>query len=176
MADANATKQTLIFTYGTLKQNFPNYHLMQDLIAQDDASYLGSYVTNNAYPLVIGPHGIPYLINLPGQGNRVRGDLYSVSSTRGLARVDELEGTGIGHYERLHIQVVQQGEGDDGTVLVDVEAYFANRSFGERMWVKKGRVGLSEFGVEDGKGYVKKVDRPSGGGYLDDIELFLADS
>ncbi|KAJ6415552.1 hypothetical protein OIU84_004367 [Salix udensis] len=37
MADAknvsNETKQTLVFVYGTLKKDFPNHHLVQQLIS-----------------------------------------------------------------------------------------------------------------------------------------------
>ncbi|XVE57433.1 hypothetical protein DITRI_Ditri04bG0090600 [Diplodiscus trichospermus] len=81
--------QTLIFTYGTLKQGHGNHYLMQDLICRKDAVFLGAHVTHQPHPLVIGPHGILYLINLPGYGHRVKGELYSVS-TRGLVHLDEL--------------------------------------------------------------------------------------
>ncbi|TYJ41224.1 hypothetical protein E1A91_A03G005500v1 [Gossypium mustelinum] len=150
---AEATTQALIFTYGTLKQGHGNHHLIQDLILQQDAIFLGFHVTHQPHPLVIGPHGIPYLINLPGHGHQVKGELYSVS-TRGLP---------IELYE----------EGKEG-VLVAAEAYFAHRSFGERLWERKGKVGLTEFGEEEGKGYVGIEDRPHGCDVLHDITSFLS--
>ncbi|XP_022737792.1 putative gamma-glutamylcyclotransferase At3g02910 [Durio zibethinus] len=165
---AGAT-QTLIFTYGTLKQGHGNHYLMEDLIRQNEAIFLGAHVTHQPHPLVIGPHGIPYFINLPGYGHRVKGELYTVS-TRGLVRLDELEGTSIGHYERLPIQVYEEEKGDD---LVATEAYFAHRSFGERLWEKKGKVGLIEFGEKEGKEYVGKEDRPDGCDFLHDITSFV---
>ncbi|KAB2039234.1 hypothetical protein ERO13_D03G172200v2 [Gossypium hirsutum] len=169
---AEATTQVLIFTYGTLKQGHGNHHLIQDLILQQDAIFLGFHVTHQPHPLVIGLHGIPYLINLLGHGHQVKGELYSVS-TRGLVRLDELEGISIGHYERLPIELYEEGK--EG-VLVAAEAYFAHRSFGERLWERKGKVGLTEFGEEEGKGYVRIEDRPHGCDVLHDITSFLSNN
>ncbi|KAH7578628.1 hypothetical protein ACOSP7_000037 [Xanthoceras sorbifolium] len=172
MADNSESNRTLIFTYGTLKHGFLNHNLMQDLIRQDDAFYLGPFISQQPYPLVCGLHGIPYLINLVGSGNRVKGELYSVS-TQGLVRLDELEGTSIGHYDRLPIKV----ESEDGGVLKDGEAYFANSSFGERLWEKKGKVGMSEYSEREGKKYVRIEDRvikSMTGSYVDDIASFLS--
>ncbi|KAG4188321.1 hypothetical protein ERO13_A08G156200v2 [Gossypium hirsutum] len=144
MAEAS---RTLLFSYGTLKQGHQNHFLMQDLIRKKDANFLGPYVTHQCHPLVIGPHGIPYLINLLGCGHRVKGELYSVSA-QGRARVDELESSSIGHYERLPIQVCEEGK---DSVLVEAQGYFAHRSFGEKLWERKGKVGLAEFGDKEGK-------------------------
>ncbi|GMN30594.1 hypothetical protein TIFTF001_002864 [Ficus carica] len=166
-------KQTLIFTYGTLKRGFPNHPLMQDLISRNDAIFLGTHLTLQPYPLVCGPHGIPYLINLPGKDHRVRGELYSVAA-RGLARLDDLEGLAIGHYERLPIRVVRDPNGDG---VVSAEAYYAHRSFGEALWERNRREGLSEYSESDGRRYVKRQDRPhQGRGILEDVRLFVASS
>ncbi|XP_057801790.1 putative gamma-glutamylcyclotransferase At3g02910 isoform X2 [Salvia miltiorrhiza] len=135
----------LIFVYGTLKRGFYNHYLLEDLIRAGAAAYLGPCTTVEAYPLVCGPYGIPYLVNLPGSGQRIRGELYSVSSVHGLARLDELEGVDRGHYERLPVAVAAEGGGQDA------EAYFAHRDFGEKLWKRCGEVGLSEFNVELGK-------------------------
>ncbi|CAI0441901.1 unnamed protein product [Linum tenue] len=134
---------------------------MEDLISSGDAAFITSGVTQQPYPLVIGPNGIPYLINIPGQGRRVKGELYRVSS-RGMVRVDELEGTRVGHYERLPIRVERNA----------AEAYFADRAFGEKMWERIGE-GLSEYTVRDGEGYVRKENRPPGSSFLGEIQLFL---
>ncbi|KAK5812970.1 putative gamma-glutamylcyclotransferase At3g02910 [Gossypium arboreum] len=167
MAEAS---RTLLFSYGTLKQGHQNHFLMQDLIRKKDANFLGPYVTHQCHPLVIGPHGIPYLINLLGCGHRVKGELYSVSA-QGLVRVDELESTSIGHYERLPIQVCEEGK---DSVLVEAQGYFAHRSFGEKLWERKGKVGLAEFGDKEGKEYVRKEDRaPGSGSILHDIASFI---
>ncbi|CAI0441903.1 unnamed protein product [Linum tenue] len=165
-----AAQGSIIFSYGTLKRGFPNHNLMEDLISSGDAAFITSGVTQQPYPLVIGPNGIPYLINIPGQGRRVKGELYRVSS-RGMVRVDELEGTRVGHYERLPIRVERNGDGDGGDQSA-AEAYFADRAFGEKMWERIGE-GLSEYTVRDGEGYVRKENRPPGSSFLGEIQLFL---
>ncbi|XP_062029525.1 putative gamma-glutamylcyclotransferase At3g02910 [Rosa rugosa] len=174
MADISddESKPHLIFSYGTLKRGFHNHKLTKELIDQDDAVFIGPYITLHAYPLVCGPHGLPYLINLPGSGHRIRGELYAVSA-RGLARFDELEGTSIGHYERLPVQLTVNADRDD-VVPVEAEAYFAHRSFGEAMWERNGKEGLTEFTENEAKGYVKRQDRPhQGRNILEDVRHFV---
>lgn len=157
---ANATenedpKRHRIFTYGTLKRGFANHNLMQDLAARNDAVYLGDYSTQFSFPLVLGPYGIPYLINLPGSARRVRGEVYAVSD-RGLAQMDELEGTSVGHYDRLPVQVVS----GDGTAAIGAECYFAGRGIGEGLWNGKGKEGLEEYTEKEAAEYVRKEQRP----------------
>ncbi|XP_004301679.1 PREDICTED: putative gamma-glutamylcyclotransferase At3g02910 [Fragaria vesca subsp. vesca] len=174
MADISGddSKPHLIFSYGTLKQGFHNHKLTKELISQNDAVFIGPYITRHAYPLVCGPHGLPYLINLPGSGRRIRGELYAVSAV-GLARFDDLEGTSIGHYERLRLQLLVNAD-KDGAVPVDAEAYFAHRSFGEAMWERNGKEGLTEFTENEAKRYVKRQDRPhQGRNIIEDVRRFV---
>ncbi|PKI45721.1 hypothetical protein CRG98_033854 [Punica granatum] len=171
-----ASHQSLIFTYGTLKRGFANHKLMQDLLCSNDAVYLGRYSTERSYPLVCGPYGIPFLINLPGQGHRVSGELYAVSP-RGLSRVDDLEGTTVGYYERLPIRVhcLEQSNGAEQNgagLVIDAEAYFAHRSYGEDLWRRLGRVGLAEY--TDTRKYVKRSDRPDGWTFIEGIRAFAS--
>ncbi|KAF8032560.1 hypothetical protein BT93_D1463 [Corymbia citriodora subsp. variegata] len=170
MATMAGSHHSLIFTYGTLKRGFPNHPLMEDLIHSSDAVSLGPHVTHLPHPLVLGPFGIPFLINLPGRGHRVRGELFSVSP-RGLARVDELEGVGRGHYERLPIKV-ESGGGD----LVEAEAYFAHASFGEGLWRRRGEVGMSEYTPECAGEYVKRSERPKGWSFVEGVREFASSS
>lgn len=162
--------KTLIFVYGTLKNGFPNHHLLEALTQSNDAVFIGPHHTLKPFPLVCGPLGIPFLINLPGSGHRVRGELYSVSA-KGLPVLDELEGVTRGHYERLPIQVVPAAE----EVVVEAEAYFADRSFGEEMWEKSGRVGMGEYLDKEGEKYVRVGDRDVGLNLRDYITSFLND-
>lgn len=180
-ADDNETKHTLIFSYGTLKRGLQNNYLLQDLIDRNDAVYLGPCLTHIPYPLVLGPYGLAYIVNIPGNGHRVKGELYSVSA-RGLSRLDELEATSNGHYERLPIPVVRCPEdgsepvGDDD-VAVEAEAYYAHRSFGEALWDKNLRRGLSEYSEREASMYVKPKDRPNASRTIvDDIWLFISSS
>ncbi|KAK6156472.1 hypothetical protein DH2020_010720 [Rehmannia glutinosa] len=166
---------SLIFVYGTLKRGFYNHRLTEDLIRTRDAAYLGPHTTVEAFPLVCGPHGIPYLINLPGSGHRVRGELYSVSSGLGQARLDELEGVDRGHYERLPVAVTAAETDGVGERVLEVEAYFAHRGFGEALWKRCGEEGLSEYSMEMGNKYVRREDRPPASSFIHDIHKFISE-
>ncbi|KAH7833040.1 hypothetical protein Vadar_002603 [Vaccinium darrowii] len=170
------TKQSLIFSYGTLKRGFPNHNLMQNLISSNDAVYLGKYLTVDEFPLVCGPYGVPFLLNLPGPGrHRIHGELYGVSD-RGLARIDDLEGITIGHYERLPIRLVEEkNDGGEGG-LVEAEAYYAHRSFAEEMWRRNGMVGFGKYTEEKAKEYLRRDDRSKERSFLEEIRLFVSSS
>ncbi|XP_057970036.1 putative gamma-glutamylcyclotransferase At3g02910 [Malania oleifera] len=167
-------QRTLIFTYGTLKRGFFNHTLIETMALTGDAVYLGPRRTVEKYPLVCGPYRVPFLLNLSGSGDRVSGELYAVSS-RGLARMDELEGTSCGHYERLPIEVAG-GIGDDGGGVTCAEAYYAHGSYATELWKKSGEKGLCAYSEKEAKGYVKRMDRPQNLTFLDQIRLFVASS
>ncbi|KAK4366410.1 hypothetical protein RND71_014290 [Anisodus tanguticus] len=166
---ATKTDSRLIFSYGTLKRGFPNHRLMENLIGAGDVICIGEYTTVGTFPLVCGPYGIPYLINIRGSGHRVRGELYKVNSS-GIIPLDDLEGIEIGHYERLPVTVVS----GDGGETVAAEAYFAHRSFGEGMWKRCGEVGIEEFTIEMAEKYERKEDRPLNRDFLQDIRNFIS--
>ncbi|KAH7538456.1 hypothetical protein FEM48_Zijuj03G0201200 [Ziziphus jujuba var. spinosa] len=163
----------LIFTYGTLKKGFSNHVLMQELIRSGDARFMGLFQTAQPYPLVCGPYRVPFLLNLPGSGQRVLGELYAVSPA-GLARLDDLEGTTLGHYERLPIDVDIHNMGWSRSA--STEAYFAHRSYALGLWEKNGNKGLSAYSESDTVGYVRRKDRPQHLSFLDHIRLFLSSS
>ena len=164
-------KKALIFCYGTLKQGFANHSLMQDLISHNDADFIGPYVTNSQLPLVVGPYGVPFLLNLPGSSrHRVRGELYSVSDS-GLRRLDELEGITLGHYERLPVRLTEIG---GATEVVEAEAYYGHRSFAEEMWRKCGEEGYDAYTEELGMNYVRRDLRPKDRSLRDQIALFCS--
>ncbi|PKA47700.1 Putative gamma-glutamylcyclotransferase [Apostasia shenzhenica] len=166
---------TVVFTYGTLKQGFSNHVLMQEMIRAGEASFLGPGRTADRLPLVCGPYRVPFLINLPGAGDRVRGELYAVSR-RALARMDELEGTSRGHYVRLPISVsvlAGKGEGDGGYV-VQGEAYYAHPSYAEELWRRNEEKGFSAYSAVEAMGYVKRKDRPQDITFLDQIRIFIS--
>ncbi|KAL9246935.1 hypothetical protein vseg_020413 [Gypsophila vaccaria] len=162
--------KTLIFVYGTLKRAFPNHHLLETFLPTDDAKFLGVYQTAGPYPMVRGPLGVPFLINLQGSGQRVKGELYSVSG-RALARLDELEGIGRGHYERLKITVAAE----EGGEVREVEAYYADRGFAVELWEKSGREGIAEYTLSDAEKYVGAEARDVVFSLGDYIRLYLDD-
>lgn len=177
VAEANQTiPTTLIFTYGTLKRGFWNHTLLQDLMRTGDASFIGIYRTTERLPLVCGPFRVPFLINSPGSGHRVEGEVYAVTN-RGLGRTDELEGLSRGHYVRLPIDV----EATDGGGVVAAEAYYAHPSYAMELWRKEGKKKegggvISSYSEKEAKGYVKRKDRPQHLSFLDQIRLFISSS
>ncbi len=75
-----------IFVYGTLKKGFPNH----DRYMQS-AEKLGGYRTVESYPLVlIGERYVPCMIDAPGEGEQIEGELYEVDDDC-LKRLDALE-------------------------------------------------------------------------------------
>ncbi|XP_042504925.1 putative gamma-glutamylcyclotransferase At3g02910 [Macadamia integrifolia] len=145
--------RSLIFTYGTLKRGFPNHGLIEDLIPTGDAIFLGIYRTVERYPLVCGPFRVPFLINLRGHGDRVWGELYAVTG-KGLDRMDELEGTTHGHYERLPVMVIPADEANEKRIaaVVGAEAYYAHQNYGEELWRSNGERGFCEYSEEETNG------------------------
>ncbi|KAI8031200.1 putative gamma-glutamylcyclotransferase [Camellia lanceoleosa] len=172
-------KHALIFTYGTLKKGFSNHGLLQEMMEAGEAKYLGVYRTVEKLPLVCGPYRVPFLLNFPGSGDRVLGELYSISADRALVRMDDLEGTSRGHYERLPVKLVGDEDDDDGEVIRWAEAYYAHRSYAEGMWERnrnKEEGYFSNYTGKQAEGYVYRKDRPQHLSFLDHIRLFLSSS
>ncbi|XP_028802856.1 putative gamma-glutamylcyclotransferase At3g02910 [Neltuma alba] len=163
-SEGKGEKLRLMFTYGTLKRGLPNHTLLEDLIGKKDAVFRGSCVTTEHYPLVCGLYGVPYLIHLPGSGHQIKGELYGVTS-RGLARLDELEGVTIKHYERRPIRVAMDGSGEEA----EAEAYFAHGCFGEALWKKRGVVGMSEYTSENALDQVRIERRAQDRSLVDEL-------
>lgn len=95
-----ATPPHLVFVYGTLKQGFANHHLLTDSALQ------GRVRTLQAFPLVIaGPWYAPSMLDDPGAGAQVVGELYLVDAQT-LAALDQLERVGqAGGYIRRRLWV-----------------------------------------------------------------------
>ncbi|XP_027443932.1 gamma-glutamylaminecyclotransferase isoform X1 [Zalophus californianus] len=102
-----------VFVYGTLKRGQPNHKVLLDP-ANGCAAFRGRGRTLEPYPLVIaGEHNIPRLLNLPGQGRLVLGEIYAVDE-RMLSFLDEFEGC-PDMYQRTPLQVtVLEWEGARG--------------------------------------------------------------
>ncbi len=67
-----------VFVYGTLKKGQPNYLRMLDPV-NGQAEFLTRARTVDPYPLVIATEcNIPFLLNVPGTGQRVYGEIYCV--------------------------------------------------------------------------------------------------
>jgi len=75
----------LVFVYGTLKEGYPNFRV------NTGRRVPGEFVTVEAWPLyVVGDIRVPWLVERPGEGHRVHGQVFAVDDET-LARMDELE-------------------------------------------------------------------------------------
>ncbi|KAJ8934602.1 hypothetical protein NQ318_002946 [Aromia moschata] len=79
-----------VFVYGTLKKGEPNHQWF----SKDQTGYhkyLYNAKTTEKYPLIIGTkYNIPFLLNSPGNGTHVEGEVYEVDD-KVLANLDVLE-------------------------------------------------------------------------------------
>ncbi len=89
-----------IFVYGTLKRGFCNHMLLEN------AKFLGEATTKGCYPLIAPKVWYPYLIDAPGEGKRVKGELYEVDLPT-LKKIDRLEEYPR-YYTRKTIEVIDE--------------------------------------------------------------------
>jgi len=110
-----------VFVYGTLKRGYPNAH-----VGMPRATFLGHYRTSEHYPLIIANEGyVPNLINEPGNGYQVTGELYEVDDAV-LAELDNLESTHLPNgYRRLQIPI--DAINPIGTPIANAWTYLRDR-------------------------------------------------
>ena len=103
-----------VFVLGTLKRDFPNFQMNSGL------KLGGMFVTLEKYPLyLIGPRYSPWMINDPGTGFEVEGEVFEVNSS-GLKAMDEFERIDEEDgYRRLTVLVQNRDSGE----VVDVFIY-----------------------------------------------------
>lgn len=88
-----------LFVYGSLKEGYPNFHVNRG------RRVAGHFVTALPYPFYLVDGGLPCLLNQPGQGLPVQGQLFEVDAAA-LAAMDALERLGEpGGYTRERIAV-----------------------------------------------------------------------
>jgi gamma-glutamylaminecyclotransferase len=106
-----------IFVYGTLKSGFPNHAL------NHGRRLSGEYTTVDAYPLyLVGERYSPWLVDLPGEGTPVTGELYELDK-EALLCMDELERVGMpGGYKRRIVEVIQRPHGQPQSAFVYLKA------------------------------------------------------
>lgn len=90
-----------VFVFGTLKEGFPNFHVNRGLRVP------GTFRTTARYPLyLVGERHSPWLIDLPGQGEHVHGQVFEVDPA-GLQAMDTLERIAEPDgYRRVTVEVV----------------------------------------------------------------------
>src|ERR1700752_159350 len=99
----------LVFVFGTLKEGFPNFATNRGV------RVAGSFRTCAAYPLyLVGERHVPWLINTPGTGVRVSGEIFRVDGAA-LAAMDKLERVSEADgYSRVVLEI----EGGDSSGLL----------------------------------------------------------
>jgi gamma-glutamylaminecyclotransferase len=101
-----------VFIYGTLKRGFPLFDK-----GLEGAEYLGDVETVEPYPLyVAGAIYGPMMLDRPGEGLHVRGELFEVDEVR-LRVLDELEAVGQKGSFRSVIQIAPVGGGAPSTAI-----------------------------------------------------------
>ncbi|KAJ0009374.1 hypothetical protein NQD34_001076 [Periophthalmus magnuspinnatus] len=128
-----------VFVYGTLKKGQPNYYRMFDT-SNGKTEFLGTAKTVKKFPLVIaGIYNVPYLLNIPGQGNQIHGEIYKVDEKM-LEFLDDFEGVPT-HYQRTlnTLEVKEWVSGADGETLEPgsiTEAYLYSTKTYKPEWTK----------------------------------------
>ncbi|XP_042573483.1 gamma-glutamylaminecyclotransferase C-like [Cyprinus carpio] len=124
-----------VFVYGTLKKGQPNHSIINNrTIGQ--AEFLAHARTVERYPLVIATkNNYPFLLNVPGTGQRVHGEIYSVDQKM-LDFLDEFEECPE-LYQRTKVRLeVQDGDGDVENTLKP-EAFLYSTNTYEPEWLRK---------------------------------------
>jgi gamma-glutamylaminecyclotransferase len=129
----------LVFVFGTLKEGFPNFRRNRGVRVP------GEFVTEQRLPLyLVGERHSPWLINSPGQGHQIAGQVFRVDHAAleqmdTLERINEPDG-----YRRLSISVVAQGASSGVSSLV-----FAYLKHPEQLSLSDVRLGpLAEYTLE----------------------------
>ncbi len=136
---------THVFVYGTLKEGFANFGI--------NAGHRvpGTFRTVQKYPLyIIGEPFLPWLVNQPGTGEHVLGQVFQVNA-QVLRDMDVLEQIDeAGWYARVEIQV--QKVGAQNALPLQAFVYFGASERVQREHVHAGP--LVEFNAEHNIGYL----------------------
>jgi gamma-glutamylaminecyclotransferase len=113
------TMRQKIFVYGTLKTGFPNFHINRGIRVP------GRFVTVQKLPLyLVGPSQVPWLVNRPGDGEFVVGEVFEVDAHT-MACMDVLEQIGqLLWYTREPLMV--RALADPTSQPMPVQVYFGS--------------------------------------------------
>ena len=96
-----------VFLYGTLKRGFPNHDF-----GRLDKFFFTDATTITRYPLLVANQWYsPVVVNEPGQGKQILGELYKVDQST-MDWMDDLEGITLPNGYRRHQTEVQCKSGE----------------------------------------------------------------
>jgi gamma-glutamylaminecyclotransferase len=134
-----------VFVYGTLKQGFANFHI------NAGQRIPGNFRTVQRYPLlIIAQAFLPWLLNQPGSGEQVLGQVFQVND-QVLKEMDQLEQVDEdGWYTRSEIWVQRMDAPNYSPVSAFVYFGADQRVAGELVHAGP----LAEFTAEHNLGYL----------------------
>ncbi|XP_067842704.1 gamma-glutamylaminecyclotransferase-like isoform X2 [Heptranchias perlo] len=156
---------TNVFVYGTLKQGQPNHRYMTDG-SKGKGKYCGKGCTDEKFPLVIASeHNIPFLLNVPGSGHKIAGEIYLVDDQL-LQFLDEFESCPK-IYQRSPARIrVVEWEDKDNTLGVKpsgdgmLTCFLYSTTTYEREWLKLPYYNnYDAFGVQGQPKYIPRESR-----------------
>jgi gamma-glutamylaminecyclotransferase len=111
-----------VFVYGTLKQGFRNHAINRGVRRP------GGFTTVEALPLyIVGERFLPWLLNRPGQGFRVHGELYDCDAAT-LDEMDRLEGVGTPGWYGRQLWIRPGAHLDGGSQALYAWVYFGSEA------------------------------------------------
>lgn len=122
---------SLLFVYGTLQRGGEFHHLL----SHAGTEFIGSGKTATKYPLLLDEY--PCLIDQPGRGHNVTGEVYRIAEPKQWHSVDRLEGHPEEYRRRIETIHLESG-------TVKAHAYF----YLHPDLLRKGLVPVSRFSVE----------------------------
>ncbi len=145
-----------VFVYGTLKQGFGNFGV------NAGRRVPGVFRTVQRFPLyIIGEHFLPWLVNQPGSGEHVLGQVFQVDEEvlRGMDALEQIDEAGW--YARVEIDVEEVGAPNQSPQLPQPpQRVFVYFGASERVPVEHVHAGpLVEFTAEHNVGYLHAASK-----------------
>lgn len=138
-----------IFVYGTLKQGYPNAHVMKGRRVP------GRFVTVAPWSLyLVGARHTPWLVADDGHGVQVEGELYEVGDEH-MPALDALEDVGVPlgyRRERIDVQAI---EGDRPGEAMRVQVYLQDLAHLDGRKLEQGP--LSSYTLAQSRLYVRDL-------------------
>lgn len=143
-----------VFVYGTLKVGFFNYNALS---LGTSTRLIGSAITAEPFPfLILTPFRIPFLLDAPGKGARVEGEILEVD-VETLRQLDELEGH-PDFYQRRFLDVLLDSKPETVYSYLMPDHRVSSVLVGEESL----RSTLTDYTDEDHGLYVPPNKRPPG--------------